>query len=62
MNFLLVLLNQKNKEGAFMIPEGAIISGFISKIINDITDISIDKLQKADKDRKSKNQSFETRI
>lgn len=45
-----------------MIPEGAIISGFISKIINDVIDVTKDKIRKADKDRKAENQNFETRI
>lgn len=45
-----------------MIPDGAIISGIISKIINDLVDVSKDKIKKADQNRKTKNQSFETRI
>lgn len=45
-----------------MIPDGAIVSGFISKIINDVIDVTRDKIKKADKDRKTKYQSFETRI
>lgn len=45
-----------------MIPEEAIISGFISKIINDLVDVTKDKIKKADRDRKSEEQSFETRI
>ena len=45
-----------------MIPDGAIVSGFISKIINDLVDVTKDKIKKADSDRKAKNQSFETRI
>ncbi len=45
-----------------MIPEGAIISGFISKIINDVIDVTREKIKKADSDRKAENQSFETRI
>lgn len=45
-----------------MIPEGAIISGFISKMINDLVDVTKDKIKKADSDRKAENQSFETRI
>ncbi|WP_375146920.1 pentapeptide repeat-containing protein [Bacteroides acidifaciens] len=45
-----------------MIPEGAIISGFISKIVNDFIDVTKDKIRKADRDRKAENQSFETRI
>jgi len=45
-----------------MIPEGAIISGFISKIINDVIDVTKDKIMKADQNRKSEYQNFETRI
>lgn len=45
-----------------MIPEGAIVSGFISKVINDLVDVSKDKIKKADRDRKTESQSFETRI
>lgn len=45
-----------------MIPEGAIVSGFISKVINDLVDVSKDKIKKADSDRKTENQSFETRV
>lgn len=45
-----------------MIPEGAIVSGFISKVINDLVDVSKDKIKKADSDRKIENQSFETRV
>lgn len=45
-----------------MIPDGAIISGIISKVINDLVDVSKDKIKKADSDRKTENQSFETRV
>jgi len=45
-----------------MIPDGAIISGFISKVINDVIDVTREKIRKADKDRKTKYQSFETRL
>lgn len=45
-----------------MIPEGAIISGFISKIINDVIDVTREKIKKADSDRKAEYQSFEIRI
>ena len=45
-----------------MIPEGAIISGFISKIINDCIDISKQAIKKADNSRKSTQQTLQTRI
>lgn len=45
-----------------MIPDGAIVSGFISKVINDVIDVTRDKIRKADRDRKTENQSFETRL
>ena len=32
--------------GGIMIPEGAIISGFISKIVNDFIDVTKDKIRK----------------
>ena len=42
--------------------EEAIISGFIGKVISDCIDISWLKIKEADKDRKSKNQTLNTRI
>lgn len=40
----------------------AIVGGFISKIINDCVDISKAAIKKADKERKSRNQSLQSRI
>lgn len=37
-------------------------NGFAGKVISDCIDIAIDKIKKADKNRKSKNQTIETRI
>ena len=45
-----------------MLPEGSVISGFISKVINDVVDISKHKIKEADKNRKSKIPSIQTRI
>ena len=45
-----------------MIPEGAIASGVISKIINDLTDISKPKIKKAVEDKKNKHKSLESQI
>ena len=42
--------------------EEAIISGFIGKVISDCIDISWLKIKEADKDRKCKNQTLNTRI
>lgn len=39
-----------------------ILNGFAGKVISDCIDIAIDKIKKADKNRKSKNQTMETRI
>lgn len=51
-----------DEESILMIPDGAIISGFISMLINDLTHISIDKIKQADNVRKYKSQNFETRV
>ena len=45
-----------------MIPEGSIISGFISKVISDCIDISKQAIKKADNSRKSTQQTLQTRI
>lgn len=45
-----------------MMAELDILNGFVGKIISDCIDISINKIRKADKNRKSKNQTMETRI
>lgn len=45
-----------------MISEGAIIGGFISKVINDVVDISKDKIKEADKNRKRKSYNIQCRI
>lgn len=45
-----------------MMPEGAIIGGFISKVINDVVDISRDKIKEADKSRKRKSYNIQCRI
>lgn len=39
-----------------------ILNGFAGKVISDCIDIAIDKIKKADKNRKPKNQTMETRI
>ena len=39
-----------------------ILNGFVGKVISDCIDISINAIKKADKNRKSKNQTVETRI
>lgn len=48
--------------GTLMISEGAIIGGFISKVINDVVDISKDKIKEADKNRKRKSYNIQCRI
>lgn len=48
--------------GVFMITNEMIISGIVSKIINDCIDISKDAIKRADISRKSKNQNFQTRM
>lgn len=45
-----------------MLPEGAIVSGFVSKIINDITDISISKAKEAVESKNNKHQNIESQI
>lgn len=45
-----------------MIPEGAIISGFISKIINDLVDVSKTAIKKAMENKASKNQDFQSQV
>lgn len=45
-----------------MMAELDILNGFVGKIISDCIDISINAIKKADKDRKSKNRTMETRI
>ena len=45
-----------------MLPEGSVIGGFISKVINDVIDVSKHKIKEADKNRKSKSQNIQTRI
>lgn len=45
-----------------MLPEGCVIGGFISKIINDVVDISKHKIKEADKNRSRKNHNIQTRI
>ena len=45
-----------------MIFKEEIFSAFIGKIISDCLDVSYKKIKEADKNRKSKNQSFQTRI
>lgn len=39
-----------------------ILNGFVSKVISDCIDISINAIKKADRNRKSKNQTLQTRI
>ncbi|MDE6203100.1 MAG: hypothetical protein K2G19_06435, partial [Lachnospiraceae bacterium] len=45
-----------------MMAELDIINGFAGKVISDCIDIAIDKIKKADKNRKDENQTIETRI
>lgn len=49
-----------------LIDGSMIMSGFVSKVINEIVDIPgnpiKNAIKKADKDRKAKNQNIETRI
>lgn len=45
-----------------MMAELDILNGFVSKVISDCIDISINAIRKADKNRKLKNQTMETRI
>ncbi len=45
-----------------MMAELDILNGFAGKVISDCIDISINAIKKADKNRKSKNQTMETRI
>lgn len=45
-----------------MMAELDILNGFVGKVISDCIDISISAIKKADKNRKSKNQTMETRI
>lgn len=62
MDNIIVLFNAK--DGGFMpgIPEGTIISGFISKIINDGVDISKPVIKKVIENQSSKNQNLQTKI
>ena len=45
-----------------MIPDGAIASGVISKIINDLADISKSKIKKAVEDKKNEHKSLESQL
>lgn len=45
-----------------MLSEGTIVSGFVSKIINDITDISITKAKEAVKNKNNRHQNIESQI
>lgn len=45
-----------------MIPDGAIVGGIISKIINDLTDVSKSKIKKAVEDKKNKHKSLEPQL
>ncbi|MDE7330924.1 MAG: pentapeptide repeat-containing protein [Lachnospiraceae bacterium] len=45
-----------------MMAELDILNGFAGKVISDCIDIAIDKIKKADKNRKDENQTIETRI
>lgn len=45
-----------------MIPDGAIASGVISKIINDLTDVSKSKIKKAVEDKKNKHKNLESQL
>lgn len=45
-----------------MMSDGAIVGGIISKIINDLTDVSRSKIEKAIVDKKNKYKSFESQI
>ena len=45
-----------------MMVELDILSGFTGKVVSDCIDIAIDKIKKADENRKAKNQTIETRI
>jgi len=45
-----------------LILEEAIISGFISKVINDCVDVTKSAIKKADNNRRMKNQSIQSRI
>ncbi len=45
-----------------MIPDGAIASGVISKIINDLTDVSKTKIKKAVEDKKNNHKSLESQL
>lgn len=49
-------------EVLMMITKEMIISGFISKIVSDVVDIPENAIRNADKKRRDKNQSIETRI
>ena len=50
-------------EGVLMlITSDMVISGFISKIVNDRVDVLKDKIKDADKNRKANQQNIETRI
>ncbi len=45
-----------------LIDGGMIISGFVSKVVNDCVDVLKDKIKDADKNRKANEQNIETRI
>lgn len=45
-----------------MMAELDILNGFVGKVISDCIDISISAIKKADKNRKSKNQTMEARV
>lgn len=45
-----------------MIPDGAIASGVISKIINDLADVSKSKIKKAVENKKNKHKSLESQL
>lgn len=45
-----------------MMVELDILNGFTGKVVSDCIDIAIDKIKKADENRKAKNQTIETRI
>lgn len=50
-------------EGVLMlITLDMVISGFVSKVVNDCVDVLKDKIKKADKNRKAYEQNIETRI
>ena len=46
----------------FSITSDIVVSGFVSKVVNDCVDVLKSKIKDADKGRESDSQNFETRI